>query len=499
MATAIPFPSPQRVWPIRASRRRTRGWYVAVAVAAVAVGALAAVQPMLAVAAVIAPALVAIVLARPLFGLAAVLSLSFLEAYSVIGGVGSATKLVGGVVVLAWLAFVATAARDEQAGRGLISSVPALAAVLVLFLAWTSISLVWAEEPASGATVLQRLALNFVLFPVALVALRVPRQVKILVAVFVVGTFIAAVIGLLTGSLEEAAEGERLKGGGLNPNQLGSYLVVASVLLAACAANRRWSASARTAALALAVLAIVAVFFTLSRGALVGLAAAMVVAPFVIGRGRRVGAILLAVGAIAVTVGWFAAIAPDHAAERITNPGQGGGAGREDLWRVAWRMVDDNPIHGVGIGNFPVSSIHYLLRPGATQRDSFIIDDRKVPHNIYLAVLSELGVVGLTLFLLILAISLRCALRAARAFAARGDPTMELIARGLFIALVSILTSFFFSSALVSKQLWLLVAMAPALQVIAERGDVRARARAGDGASRFRVRRPPARAYEPAR
>ena len=52
-------------------------------------------------------------------------------------------------------------------------------------------------------------------------------------------------------------------------------------------------------------------------------------------------------------------------------------------------MVQDKPVAGVGAGNFPVSSIHYLLRPGKTQRDEIIVDKQKVAHNIYLTVLSE--------------------------------------------------------------------------------------------------------------
>ena len=118
---------------------------------------------------------------------------------------------------------------------------------------------------------------------------------------------------------------------------------------------------------------------TLSREALFGLAVALLVAPFAVderepvSRASRSDAL--------ITVSWFAALAPEGAAERITHPEREGGSGREDLWRVSWRIVEDHPIRGVGAGNFPVSSSHYLLRPGRTDQDKSIIDTPKVPHN----------------------------------------------------------------------------------------------------------------------
>jgi O-antigen ligase len=162
-------------------------------------------------------------------------------------------------------------------------------------------------------------------------------------------------------------------------------------------------------------------------------------------------------------------IAPEHAVERITHPEAGGGSGRKDLWTVGWRMVNAHPLTGVGAGNFRVVSVGYLLRPGPTQRDIYIVTEPKVPHNIYLNVLAELGAVGFALFLIVLVSSLRSLVRAARTFARQGDTTMEMLTRGLLIALFGFLTCEFFSSALYSKQLWLLLALGPALHALADR------------------------------
>jgi hypothetical protein len=45
---------------------------------------------------------------------------------------------------------------------------------------------------------------------------------------------------------------------------------------------------------------------------------------------------------------------------------------------------------------------------------------------------------------------------------------MEILARGLFIALIGVLTSAFFISAESNKFIWLMLAMGPALLAIAE-------------------------------
>ncbi len=475
MATSPYAASPPHRRANRVPERFPAGlFHAGIVVIALLVGVAAAFRPGLAVAGVLALALLPLVLARPIVGVCALVFLSFLEAYSAMSGAVSLTKILGGLLVLAWWVAVATARRTDREAEGLLSREPFLAAALVLLAAWAAMSLVWAEVPALGETAVTRFALNFVLFPIALVAIRTPRHVMWIVAVFVVGAFAAVALGLAEGSVGDPAAESRLKGAGLNPNQLGSYCVVAAIFATTLAANPRWSVLARTAALAVAGFAGIAVFMTLSRGALVGLAAALVIAPLVIGRRRRAGAVVIAVAAVLGTVGWYATVAPPNAVERVTHPG--GGSGREDLWRVGWRMVEDQPVWGVGAGNFPVAAVHYLLRPGATERDEIIVDEQKVAHNIYLTVLSELGAVGLAFFLFIIFLALRCALSAARRFAHAGDPVMELVARGLFISIVSMAAVGFFSSALYSKQFWLLLAIAPALRALAGRLEPTAQA-----------------------
>ena len=160
---------------------------------------------------------------------------------------------------------------------------------------------------------------------------------------------------------------------------------------------------------------------------------------------------------------YFASFAGVDARDRITTVQ--GGSGRTDIWKVGWRMVEDKPVLGVGSGNFHVSSIHYLLvKPGAIERDEFIIDTpegraqlvpagprrardrgpRAVPvdHRLRDLVRAEGGAAG---------------------SGARATRRWRSVARGMVVALVGILAADFFITEQYGKQLWLLLGLGPAL------------------------------------
>jgi O-antigen ligase len=156
--------------------------------------------------------------------------------------------------------------------------------------------------------------------------------------------------------------------------------------------------------------------------------------------------------------------ATSGAAGRLSS---GNSSGRVDIWRVGLRMVKANPVRGVGSGNFTIAEPHYLLAPGSIGRPELILDTPLVAHNIYLHVLAEMGIVGLTLFLAVLALSIGSAIRAVSIFRLRRERSLEVLGRALVIALAGVLAADFFVSEQYSKQLWVLLAMGPALLAIA--------------------------------
>jgi UDP-GlcNAc:undecaprenyl-phosphate/decaprenyl-phosphate GlcNAc-1-phosphate transferase len=87
----------------------------------------------------------------------------------------------------------------------------------------------------------------------------------------------------------------------------------------------------------------------------------------------------------------FTNLAPPSAGATASTASQSrllsGGGNRYDYWRIAWRVWHENPILGVGAGNYP--------RPYYEQRAT--TEDIDQPHSIELQALSELGLVGFLL------------------------------------------------------------------------------------------------------
>ena len=258
----------------------------------------------------------------------------------------------------------------------------------------------------------------------------------------------------------------RLAGTIGDPNQLASVLVVGFTLSIALAASSARSSAVRLMAAAAATITLLGIFFTVSRGGLFALGAAMVATVLVARatlpgcqpgatRGGDRDRVLHGGGSRRGATG----CSRRTAAAGGPTSGRSGG----EWWKRTRSRAS-------GPGNFPVSSIHYLLvEPGALQQDKYVVDEPHVAHNIYLGFLAELGVVGLCLFLLIVAGSLRAAVLAARRFARLGDGEMELITRAVIVAILALLAADFFLSDQYSKVLWLLLAIGPALLAVSRR------------------------------
>ncbi|MEA2419547.1 MAG: hypothetical protein QOE60_1753 [Thermoleophilaceae bacterium] len=431
---------------------------------ALLVGVVAGYSPPLAIGLTLGLLFLAIAMADLTAGICVFAVLTFLDALLAQQTQGSlsAPKMLGIVLMLSWLAIV-TAGEREQRER--IFSHPGFLFVLMLLVTWTGVSALWAESPPAALDAATRYLPNAFLFLIVFAGVRNRDQLVWVLGAFVLGAFISAIYGMLVPPpLEEIG---RLSGaGGGDANEVAASLVAAGILAAALTAALRARPIMRVGAAIAVPLCGFAVFLTLSRGGLIALGASLIAA--VVMGGKHRGAVMAAaVSAAVITVVYFAALAPAAAVERVT--GLGGGTGRVDIWKVGWRMVQDQPLRGIGAGNFPIASIHYLLEPGALQRDDFIVDTPKVAHNTYLGVLAELGLIGFVLFMSVVVFSLVCTVRAAKRAERSGDRMLEILARALFVSLVGLLAADFFVSREYSKQLWLLMALCPVMLELSRR------------------------------
>ncbi len=438
-----------------------RLWQAAVPLIAACVGVLAGFSPALGLAAAFGLVYVVLVFNDLALGVALFLGVTFLESISALESL-SVAKLAGGILAFSWLALVATGRLEK---RQLVTAHPTLVATLVALGAWVTVSVLWAELPGTALGGAQRWVLNLVLVPIVFTAVRERRHVYWMFALFIVGCLVSAAFGLTTG----LSDGEdRLGGSGINANELGDLLIVSAVFAAALGSSRDLAPPLRALAFGASGLSVLALLATVSRGALVGMAFVMLVAPLVIGRGRRLLALSLAVLATAGGAVYLVALAPSTALDRITQADTQG-SGRTEIWKVGLRMVKANPVLGVGADNYRNSTVHYLLEPGAVYRSDYIVDDPHVAHNIYLQVQAELGIFGTLAYLGILGFCLKSCLTAAGRFRAAGDRPMELMSRALLLGLCGMLSSAFFSNSIYNKQLWLLLALAVAIRSLAQR------------------------------
>lgn len=426
-------------------------------------GTAAGLNPLLGVAAALGLAFILVVLADLTWGLLAFVVISFLDVVHFQGASLTLTKLAGVALCVSWLASVATA--DRRAGEDFFGRHLGYALLLGLFIGWVAMSALWAEDVGQVSTALQRYALNMLLFPIVYRAMRERQHVVWVLAAFVIGALVSTAYGLVFPVGPLPGDVSRLGSAIGEANETATVLVAAVILSAGLLGALRRSPMLVFGVVTAALLALAGLVETLSRAGMISLGISLVAACILGGRWRKY-CIVLAMVAAAGTIGYFVVLEPSVARSRIVSTST---TGRADLWAVGWRAFEDHPFRGLGADNFPVSSVHYLLQAGPTTRADLIITTPKVVHNVYLEHLTGLGVVGLVLFLSIPAMSMWCSLQAAKYFEQRGDSVLEVATRAVMVALVAILAADFFASQQYSKQLWLLMAMGPALLSLGER------------------------------
>lgn len=72
------------------------------------------------------------------------------------------------------------------------------------------------------------------------------------------------------------------------------------------------------------------------------------------------------------------------------------GGGRREYWRVAWNMFSQNPIFGVGFGNFTYNINQYQTETQFVRLERSMAG--QAVHSVYFGILAELGIAGVLIF-----------------------------------------------------------------------------------------------------
>jgi len=353
-------------------------------------------------AAIVLCGLAVVSLSRPEIGIATAFTLLSLNS----GLVGAKPWLPGA----AWIGFLFVASLTAERRR--TQRLPRSCTASLCFALVGILELTVTGDLRSAIPVLRSVITGVALMLVIVAQVRDRRQAQWVLGGMVAG---AAFIGgyaaweYLSGAgssigfiTDTGALVNRVTAGFGQPNQLAGFLILLVPLAVAGALLR----GRRTALYAVAaMLGVLGVYATFSRGALLSL----LVVPLVF-LGRRRAMLLAPLVAIALLVA-----TPSLVRERFGTLTQQGPevADRTDFWRTAGSVWADHPVIGVGPGGF--GSAYAAARlPGKRFLPDTHLEPPPHAHNLALNLLAEEGLAGFVAFGVVFALALTDSLRLQR-------------------------------------------------------------------------------------
>jgi O-antigen ligase len=310
-----------------------------------------------------------------------------LEDVMIIPGVGALGRVAG---LLAFLAGVmGTIALQKPIRLHLVNW------LMLLFVLWGGMSIAWSFDPENTLfriwTYLQLLVMTWLVFQWA----STEQDLQALFKAYVLGAYLSAFSTIGEYLAAGGAGTGRYAVQGFNPNNLAVILVLgiplAWYVFQHAKPNTAWLYGLYP------IVAATAVLLTASRNGLIALSISSLFLLLTLPRqSSRARWLLPVLGVVAVWL--FLNFVPSASIERLSTTASefAGGNVRFDIWRTGLELFVAHPLLGIGAGTFKV---------GIEQVFGIAI----APHNVYLAVLVEGGLVGFLLFVSILWVVVICA------------------------------------------------------------------------------------------
>ncbi|MEU9863968.1 O-antigen ligase family protein [Streptomyces sp. NPDC047971] len=320
------------------------------------------------------------------------------------GGTGGLADAASGLLVLICLVRVLrSGARPLSRAAAVVIGLPVLGICLAA---------ITSSDPAASLPGVARYLQVFVLVPAAVLLMIRDRRDFALVAWALVGlALLQGAVGVtqyLTGT-GASYQGEDIRAvGTFGPTDVMGMATVVSYGLVVVTGIALGSGRGRvrTAALVCAGLLFLPLMLSFSRGAWIATVLAVAI-QLVLSGLRRAGRVALVAGALAVVLVGGLGVGSAMVKERVTSITQVAGApdqsvtDRYTMWAAAGRMWRSEPLTGVGLKGFPAyrdSNASLALSSGSDTAGAGALFRRQPllsPHNMYLLVLCEQGLVGL--------------------------------------------------------------------------------------------------------
>jgi O-antigen ligase len=267
----------------------------------------------------------------------------------------------------------------------------------VLFLLWAGVSSFWSIDPEATRTrfltYLQLVVLVWLIWEIAWS----PERQRALLQAYVLGVCLAAVVTLhnyLSGVGVPETNAVRFAALNQNPNELGLTLALGLPMAWYLSLSQRrvewlWQLYVP--------LGSTAILLTSSRGAFVAALVALVIIPWTLGSLRlRAKAALyaFAVGSLILASNFVPETSLDRLRSTRADIAAGYFGGRAAIWKAGLEVAREHPLIGVGAGGFEAAVTPTLRMDWGA-------------HQVFLAILVEDGIVGLFLFLAVVAAAMK--------------------------------------------------------------------------------------------
>jgi O-antigen ligase len=346
------------------------------------------------------------------------------------------------LIVLVAAYFVQRHFREPPALRRRLAWDDVLLAAFAALVAISTFTHDWRTPPTSDIQIVQHLINGYltplVLFWIARQSVVTQRQLRLTYLAFVIFGVYLAVTGLFEVSRMWAfvfpryiadptlsLHFGRARGPMVHAVTFGTTL--ATCLVCGWALWPQLHTRGRVVLAALAPLALAGLFCSFTRSVWLGTALAITVLLILTLRGwLRTGVLTsLALAGLLVSAIYLDRIVAFDRTDNTAAQTQESVDARRSFAYVSWQMFLDNPLWGVGFGQFPREKLPYLADRSTDLRLEAIRP--MVHHNTYLSLLTELGLVGLSLYIAVLALWARGAWQLSKSPAAAWQRTQGLV------------------------------------------------------------------------